>query len=286
MSDRDIDQLIENNPNPYEFKFQQYLIKGFKICNEFVTGFILFFFLYILISGSVDLISDIGDLVNRFFVTPIIGTGVYFVARNISEKKEFNFDQFWKGFQFVTPLILMTLIETAIFLLILSPILINGDINLYLEWYEEWQKTPLGMNSFPDFQIWFLFLLIPILYLSIVWIYAPLLIIFYNMPAWDAMETSRKIISKQWLDTFIELKDVSTGGLRIESAKEEFKKGTPCEIVLPKIKDLDGKKLKCEVSRASFIEANWVHDIGLRFIPPNTDYLKQFVEIIERHYIK
>ena len=88
------------------------------------------------------------------------------------------------------------------------------------------------------------------------------------------------------LDTFIELKDVSTGGLRIESAKEEFKKGTPCEIVLPKIKDLDGKKLKCEVSRASFIEANWVHDIGLRFIPPNTDYLKQFVEIIKRHYIK
>jgi len=88
------------------------------------------------------------------------------------------------------------------------------------------------------------------------------------------------------LDTPIELKDVSTGGLRIESAKEQFKKGTPCEIVLPKIKDLDGKKLKCEVSRATFIEANYVHDIGLRFVPPNTDYLKQFVEIIKSHYIK
>ena len=88
------------------------------------------------------------------------------------------------------------------------------------------------------------------------------------------------------LDTSIELKDVSTGGLRIESAKEEFKKGTSCEIVLPKIKDLDGKKLKCEVSRATFIEANYVHDIGLRFVPPNTDYLKQFVEIIKNHYIK
>jgi len=88
------------------------------------------------------------------------------------------------------------------------------------------------------------------------------------------------------LNTSIELKDVSTGGLRIESAKEQFKKGTSCEIVLPKIKDLDGKKLKCEVSRATFIEANYVHDIGLRFVPPNTDYLKQFVEIIKSHYIK
>ena len=88
------------------------------------------------------------------------------------------------------------------------------------------------------------------------------------------------------LKAFIELQDVSAGGLRIESAKEEFKKGTSCEIVLPKIKDLDGKKLKCEVSRASFIEANWVHDVGLKFVPPNTDYLKQFVEIIKKHYIK
>ena len=88
------------------------------------------------------------------------------------------------------------------------------------------------------------------------------------------------------LDTHINIKDVSVGGLRIESAKEEFKKGTPCEIVLPKIKDLDGKKIKCEVSRATFIEAHYVHDIGLRFVPPNTDYLKQFVEIIKSHYIK
>ena len=88
------------------------------------------------------------------------------------------------------------------------------------------------------------------------------------------------------LDTPIELKDVSTGGLRIESAKEQFKKGTSCEIVLPKVKDLDGKKLKCEVTRAKFIEANYFHDVGLKFIPANTDYLKQFVEIINNHYVK
>ena len=88
------------------------------------------------------------------------------------------------------------------------------------------------------------------------------------------------------LDTSIELKDVSTGGLRIETSKEEFKKGTSCEIVLPKVKDLDSKKLKCEVTRAKFIEANYFHDVGLKFVPPNTDYLKQFVEIIKIHYIK
>ena len=85
------------------------------------------------------------------------------------------------------------------------------------------------------------------------------------------------------LDTPIELKDVSTGGLRIESVKEQFKKGTSCEMVLPKVKSLDGKKLKCEVTRSKFIEANYFHDVGLKFMPANTDYLKQFVEIINNY---
>ena len=88
------------------------------------------------------------------------------------------------------------------------------------------------------------------------------------------------------LDTHINIKDVSVGGLRIESAKEKFKKGTSCEIVLPKVKDLDGKKLKCEVTRASFIEGHCSYDVGLKFTPANTDYLKKFVKIINNHYIK
>jgi len=88
------------------------------------------------------------------------------------------------------------------------------------------------------------------------------------------------------LDTYINIVDVSVGGLRIESAKDSFKKGTSCEIVLPKVKDLDGKKLKCEVTRSSFVDGRCSYDVGLRFIPPNTDYLKQFVETINNYYTK
>ena len=82
------------------------------------------------------------------------------------------------------------------------------------------------------------------------------------------------------LNTYINIIDVSVGGLRIESSKEKFRKGTSCEIVLPKVKDLDGKKLKCEVTRVRFIGSTSFYDVGLKFTPPNTDYLKQFVEII------
>ncbi len=198
MSEQNINEIIETNPNRYEFKFQQYLQRGFEICNQFIMGFILFFLLFMLITGAVDLLPRMSDLINRIFITPVLGVGVYFVASNISRGREHNFDQFWKGFQFLSPLILMSLIEAAIFILLISPILMNGEISLYWEWFEEWQKTPLSIDSFPGFQTWYLILLLPIIYLSIVWIYAPLLIIFYNMPAWEAMEASRKIISKQW----------------------------------------------------------------------------------------
>ena len=89
--------------------------------------------------------------------------------------------------------------------------------------------------------------------------------------------------SDKVLKTQIDIKDISTGGLRIQSVKEEFLKGTSCYILLPKLKHLDSKRLKCEVTRVVYEDGDYVHDVGLRFIPPNTEYLKEFVEIIKSY---
>ena len=89
--------------------------------------------------------------------------------------------------------------------------------------------------------------------------------------------------SNKELKARIDIKDISTGGLRIESVKEEFLKGTSCDILLPKLKDLDSKRLICVITRVEYEDGDYVHDVGLRFIPPNTDYLKQFVEILKSY---
>ena len=81
-------------------------------------------------------------------------------------------------------------------------------------------------------------------------------------------------------NNLINLKDISTGGLRIASTKEEFKKGVSCNLKMQKIKNLDSRTIKCEVTRASFEDGDYAYDIGLRFVPQNTDYLKKLVEII------
>ena len=80
--------------------------------------------------------------------------------------------------------------------------------------------------------------------------------------------------------TLIDVKDISTGGIRIES-KYELMKGASLELTIPKLKTLDSTVLKCEVTRVQYIDGSGEYMVGLRFIPPNTDYLKQFVAAIQ-----
>ena len=80
--------------------------------------------------------------------------------------------------------------------------------------------------------------------------------------------------------TLIDIKDISTGGLRIAS-KFELIKGTSLELTIPKLKTIDSTVLKCEVMRVQYVEGPGEYMVGLRFVPPNTDYLKQLVVDIQ-----
>ena len=78
--------------------------------------------------------------------------------------------------------------------------------------------------------------------------------------------------------TLINVKDISTGGLRIFS-EYELIKGTFINLTTPNVEMLDSAIVKCKVIRSLF--DNDTYDIGLRFRPPNTYYLKQLVEFLK-----
>ena len=80
--------------------------------------------------------------------------------------------------------------------------------------------------------------------------------------------------------TLIDVKDISTGGLRIES-EDECIKGASFELTIPKIKKLDRAIVKCEATRSEFNDGNYTYDVGLRFMPANTDYLKELIELLK-----
>ena len=91
-----------------------------------------------------------------------------------------------------------------------------------------------------------------------------------------------KLIKEDEISTSapINIKDISTGGLRIVS-EYELMKGTFIDLTIPDIETLDSATVKCKVMRSLFDDGNHTYNIGLRFIPPNTDYLKQLVELLK-----
>ena len=91
-----------------------------------------------------------------------------------------------------------------------------------------------------------------------------------------------KLIEEGEISTpaLINIKDISTGGLRILS-EDNLMKGAFIGLTIPDIETLDSATVKCEVIRSLFDDDNYTHDIGLRFIPPNTDSLKQLVELLK-----
>ena len=90
--------------------------------------------------------------------------------------------------------------------------------------------------------------------------------------------------SSKSTSTLINVKDISVGGLRIES-KLEVKKGLLLELAMPKIKTLDATVVTCEVTRSKFQDGQYFHDIGLRFKPANTEYLQQLLELIRTDWV-
>lgn len=199
MPEQNIKDLIEEDKAPFDFKIQSYLEQGFEICNRFAVGFIGFYFLFLLITGTVGNLGAVGEVLNRILITPILAVGPYFVARQIHEEQPFNFDQFWLGLKNIYPLAIVAAIQSGVFLFFLSPLFLSEKGKLINQWFREWQEDPMAMTSFPEIPTMYLLLLIPLIYLAVAWAYAPLFVIFRNLNPLEALEASRKMVTRKWL---------------------------------------------------------------------------------------
>ena len=80
----------------------------------------------------------------------------------------------------------------------------------------------------------------------------------------------------------IDVLDISTGGLRLMT-EVEILNGTDFDLMIQEIKTLSSKTVKCKVTRSLFHKSDSIYEIGVRFIPANTDYLKQLVELLKNY---
>ena len=208
MKDSTKNRIQEIIQNGYNFNFGDYISEGFNIMNKNVGSFIAFFLIYAFLSLFSQALGAL-SIFSTFILTPIM-LGLYLVAHKVQTGKPHEFGDFFKGFQFIGPIALLLLIQFGLYLLAMLPF----GLYMGLTVFPELQDISLGdfnPSENPEYfleiltsisaevnSFLILLTLLPVIYLGISWSFAPFFVIFYNYSPWDALETSRKLITKKW----------------------------------------------------------------------------------------
>lgn len=162
----EVDEKVENLIGTgFSVNIGNYVNKGFEIFKKDIGGFLGFTVLFIAISvvlGFIPIIGTIGSII----ITPALSVGFFVVARKIDKGESYSFNNFFDGFQKTLPLFLGQLV--AGILVAIGAVL----------------------------------LLIPGIYLAVGYTLVSLFIWFGNKDFWDAMELSRKLVTKKWFAFF------------------------------------------------------------------------------------
>lgn len=126
------------------------------------TGFTLILFL---VSALSSRLSGGGSLIISVVVAPL-HAGILIAAFRIHAGREFRFNDLFAGFGYFLPLVLTGLASGLI--------------------------VATGM----------VLLIIPGIYLLVSYLFATAFVVDFGMEFWQAMETSRKIVSKHWFQVF------------------------------------------------------------------------------------
>jgi hypothetical protein len=155
----------------------------------------------------VSIIPILGFIANYLVITPVLTAGFYLVSNYVRRNQPVEFGSFFDGFQFTVPLMLQSAAMYGIILVILSPtiyLLYNTGI---VEWYIGLIRNPLESPASPPvfeprIALIFLLNMLPLLYIGIAYLWAPHFILFHKMNFWEAMEASRRLITRKWFSVF------------------------------------------------------------------------------------
>ncbi|TAK49639.1 MAG: hypothetical protein EPO28_00510 [Saprospiraceae bacterium] len=197
-----IDEIIQNG---YDFRFGDYISKGFSLLQKNIGGFIIYAVVTLVLIMVINFIPIIGALVSNFILTPILTVGAYIVAYKLDKGEQTEFGDFFKGFEYIGPLALTALATFAIMMLSLIPFFLAVSSSGLIAWYMDVLQNPMSMSgvSIPSIPGWSFLLLLPAVYFAVAYNWAYMFVVFYKMSFWDAMESSRKVISKNWMIIFL-----------------------------------------------------------------------------------
>jgi len=196
-----IERIIAEGTN---FRFGDYISRGFDIFQKDMGSFIGFTAIFIVLTMVIGFIPFIGTIANQLVVAPALTVGFYLFANQLDKGERPEFGTFFKGFDFVGQLALGALVMGLIIGVSLVPIGIVFWKYGWSEWYMELMQNPASPPDFrPDLPpVWSFLLLLPAIFLAVAYAWTYHFIALYRLEFWDAMEASRKLLTKHWVAYF------------------------------------------------------------------------------------
>lgn len=161
-------------PQDYTVKIGNYFGRGWAIFKEYAWAFVVFTLVSVAIAVLTSLLpfplgrneDGQGGLVNAI-ISPILAAGYYIVGFQIARNRPKSFGDFFRGFNKFLQLLLVNIVGSIL--------------------------IAIGL----------ILLIIPGLYLAIAYIFSVSFVVEKNLGFWQALETSRKVITKKWFSFFL-----------------------------------------------------------------------------------
>jgi uncharacterized membrane protein len=143
----------------------EYFKTGWGLFKQYPGGFVGFCLLYFVIQLALHAIPIVGALASLAVSTPLL-MGNFFVSAKLLQGRTPEFRDFFAGFQFFLPLLLLSLVAGLF----------------------------IGIGT--------ILLIIPGVYLAVAYLFASYLVIDRGLEFWPAMELSRLTVNPRWFSFF------------------------------------------------------------------------------------
>jgi uncharacterized membrane protein len=150
---------------PESLPLKDYFRTGWGLFRQYPTGFVGFCLLNLLIQALLNSLSYVGAVASIAVTSPLF-MGNFIVSAKLLQGKTPEFRDFFAGFQYLVPLMLLSLVAGLF----------------------------IGIGT--------LLLIIPGVYLAVAYMFASYLVVDRRLDFWPAMELSRHTLNPRWFGFF------------------------------------------------------------------------------------
>ncbi len=185
----------------YTFRLGKYISEGFGIALKGMPLFLLFSFVFALITLILSFVPVLGTLL----LLPTLSAGYYIAADKINKGEKLHFSHFFEGFKIYKSISLISLTSYIIiffaFLTALYLLIENATIIGVISWFGGLKERMENFSDLPTKEILiciFFVMLVPIVCFAVFSLSVPFLL-FEEKDFWEAMKMSRSITWKKIL---------------------------------------------------------------------------------------